>query len=450
MTNIGILGNPSRWHLDNAGFIPGEYALPLPNFGIRLIRRMIRRPVDTQVPIGPSTTDIRFKIPSSNIVTLDFRRGGVHVTVGTTVDPPHTSRLPNFAWNMFFRFRLEQHNQYIEDKMYYNLQETFYYWTNSLENQFVTTGKGLYGQGSPALRDSQAATHEYILPIPTEALCKSIMPWFQLINVKGSYASSNLPDVWMIWDVAPPSDWLETTGSPAPPANLTYSITRMEVEYEEITVESGNNGTFLKYWHTDKELFPRIFFKTYQTFIYPMTQSVRQTQVIDFKLNSFDYIAVTFRMGNQVSDPNVLNKFETWIGPNYPGNPLPLLQYQWQLNNNFWPDRPVDLSDPGNTEPYKKMLELFGNYYSRFVHQEVTAIEPFQFSRDKFVISLDAKQFPFTSNIIGPISTADSTKSILLQLEFTGPPAAGLEMVVHAYYWRMWRFAAPSGNIVNW
>jgi hypothetical protein len=450
MTNIGILGPPNTWAINAEAYIPGEFALSMPNFGMRLIRRNIRRPVDTQVPIGPSTTDIRFKIPSSNIVTLDFRRGGIHVTVNVTVNAPHSARLPNFAWNMFYRFRLEQHNQYIEDRMYYNQQETFFYWTNALLDQFRTTGTGLYGAGSPSLRNAQSNGYEYILPIPTESLCKTVMPWFQLINVKGVYASSNLPDVWMIWDVAQPSDWIETYGNPDAPTGLTYQITKMEVEYEEITVESGMQGTFMKYWHTDSEIYPRIFFKSYQTFIYPMTQALRQTQVIDFKLNSFDFIAVTFRLANHQSDSNIWDKYETWLGPEHSSNSLPLLQYQWQINNNFWPDRPVDLSDPGNTEPYKKFLELFGNFYARFVHTEVTAIGPYSFKRDKFVIALDVKQFPFTSNIINPLSTAESTKSILLNLEFTAPPAAGLEMVVHANYWRMWRFASPSGKIVEW
>ena len=81
---------------------------------------------------------------------------------------------------------------------------------------------------------------------------------------------------------------------------------------------------------------------------------------------------------------------------------------------------------------------------------DVTAIGPTEHSTDKFVMAYDANQYPFSGKIIGPVSTERSSKYIPLRLKFTVAPAANLELVCHTLYWRRWRFAAPSGQIVDW
>lgn len=451
MSNIGLLGNPSTWAALESSYIPAEYTLSTPKQGIRLVRRNIRRQVDTTLPATPNTTDVRFKIPSSSVVTLDFRKGAIHIIASVSASGGGggwSARLSHFAWNMFTRFRLEQHNQYIDDRQYFNFQETFHFWTTVLRDQFRTTAVGLYGGGSPALRNSRNTNWEYQLPIPTDSLCKSIMPWFQLINIKGVYQSSNLPDVWMIWNFADPNEFIECYGGVAPNPIPTYSITSFEVEYDEITLESGNTPMFLKSWHTSPSSYPRIRWPVLQTMVIPMTQSITQAVTIDVKVKVLQAIVVVFQDSTAFTNPTITNKYETWIGPN--DARLPLQQYQWELNNNFWPDQPIVLNDPGLTDPYKKSLELFGNYYARFVHSEVTAIGPYQFGLDKFFIAFDGNQFPFTPGIMSPVSTENSTKSIILRMQFTSAPAANLQMMIHTLYYRQWDFAAPSGKIVDW
>lgn len=448
MTNIGLLGNPSTWAFNTPSLIPPEYKLPRPPTGFRIVRRILRRQVDTTVPININNSEIRWKIPSSSVITLDFRRTAVYVTVGVAVDPPHSARLSNFAWNMFSRFRLEQHGQYIEDRQYFGMQETFNFWCKALPNQFTTVAEGLYGYGSPVSRNLKSASWEYALPLPTDVLAKTVFPWFQLLQQNGVYISSTLPDVICVWQVAPPAEWIEVYGAPGPATGLTYTITKMEVEYEEITVESGNTEAFLRYWHDDPEPIPRIFWETWLTNIYPLTTGIEQHINIDVRVKSVQYIAVTVRQTNQTGDPFIYDKFETWIGPD--SGIFPLLEYQWELNNNHWPDRPISLADPGNVQTYKKFLELFGNFYSRGVHMDVTAIGPVEHSTDKFVMAFDANQYPFSGKIIGPVSTERSSKYVILRLKFTAPPAANLELVCHTNYWRRWKFAAPSGQIVDW
>jgi len=448
MTNIGILGNPSTWAVNSKAFIPNEYKLPMPPHGVRIVRRILRRQVDTTVPINVNNSEIRWKIPSSSVVSLDFRRTACYITLSVDVDPPHSARLSNFAWNMFNRFRLEQHGQYIEDRQYWNLQETFNFWCKALPNQFTTVAEGLYGAGSAANRNAKSGGWEYALPIPTDVLAKTIFPWFQLIKGNNGFVSSTLPDVYMIWNVAPPAEWIEVYGAAPPATGLTYEITKFEIEYEEITVESGNTGKFLEFWHSDINIVPRVFWETHLTNIYPLTTGLEQFLTIDIRVKSIQYIAVTVRSTTSTQDPFTYDKFETWIGPD--SGIFPLLEYQWELNNNQWPDRPISLADPGNVQTYKKFLELFGNYYSRGVHMDVTSIGPIQHSTDKFVMAYDANQYPFSGKMIGPVSTERSSKYVTLRLKFSAAPAANLELVCHTLYWRRWMFAAPSGQIVDW
>ena len=449
MTNIGLLGNPSTWAAGKQTYIPPEMKLPTPLQGSRIVRRILRRQVDTTVPININNSEIRWKIPSSSVITLDFRRGTIYLTIGVTVDGPHLARLSNFAWNIFNRFRLEQHGQYVEDRQFWNWQETFVYWANALPNQFTTVAEGLYGYGSAVNRNAKSATWEYALPIPTDALTKTVYPWFQLMKTQNSsYVSSTLPDVYMIWNVADPREWVETYFAAPPAVNIQFSITKMECEYEEITVESGNTGAFLQFWHTDDSMYPNIYWETYLTSTYPLTQGVEQFINLDVRVKSIQWIAVTVRVANTLQDTFVYNKFETWIGP--ADVRWPLIEYQWELNNNHWPDRPISLADPGDVQPYKKFLELFGNYFSRTVHSDVTSIGPIGFQTDKFIMAFDGNMYPFSQKMIGPVSTEKSSKYIVLRMKFTGAPAANLELVVHTKYWRKWRFAAPAGTIVDW
>lgn len=449
MTNIGLLGNPSTWALGQRTYIPHEFQLPFPKNGIRIVKRDLKRPVDTATVITPNTSEIRWKIPSSSVITLDFRRGCVYVTIDADVSAPWNARFVNFLWNIFTRIRFEQHGQYIDDRQFYNYQETFMFWAQALENQFTTTAEGLYGAGSHISRNTKAAGWEYALPIPTEILTKSVLPWFQLLKAaNGTYSSATLPDVTAIWNVGDPSNIEEVYGGSGAITNLTYNITKMEVEYEEITVESGNTGTFLSYWHSDTQPIPRIFWLAMNTNVYPLTTATEQVIQLDIRVKSLQFIVATVRVAADVTNPQINDRYENWYGPD--SGSFPLLEYQWELNNNQWPDRPISLSDPGNVQTYKKFLELFGNYFSRGLHMDVTAIGPVEHSTDKFIMDFDANMYPFSPKMIGPISTERSSKYVTLRIKFNSAPPAGLELLVHYEYWRYWLFGAPPGQIVQW
>jgi hypothetical protein len=451
MTNIGILGNPSTWTIGKMGVFPMEYKLPYPDHGMRLVRRPLRRQVDTAMPITPTNPEIRFKIPSSSMTMLDFRRGGILITVTCSVDAPWSVRPSHLIWNMFNRFRLEQHGQYIEDRQFFNLQETLAFWTQTLDGQFVTVGTAMYGAGSPALRASRANSWQYCIPIPTTALCKTILPWFQMVNLSGTYSSSNLPDVTMIWNVAAANEWLEVFGGTGPINNLSWSITNMEVEYEEVSMESSSLGRFMKMWHgeTNPDPLPKIRWRTWLTNTYPLTVGLDQYIPLDIKVKSIVFIAVTVRDTTETYNPQITDRFESWIGPTNVES-FPLLEYQWEINNNLWPDRPISLADPGMVQPYKKYLEVFSMYHARGIQEDVTHLTENEFLDSKFVMFFDANQHPYTPGLIGPLSTERSSKQIILRLKFNSTPASNLELVVHTFYWRSWEFGAPTGTIVDW
>jgi len=447
MSNIGILGNPSSWQVGQPAYIPDEYKLVTPVNAIRMVRRVLRRQVDTSPPISINNSEIRWIIPSSSVVMLDFRLSAVNVTFSAAVNAPLTVSLPNWAWNMFNRFRIEQHGQYVEDRTFYNYQETFEWWMKTHHGQMQTTGNALYGGGDPATRIAKAGGWQYALPFPSTCLCKSIMPWFQLVNLAGVVSSTNLPNVTCIWNVAAPTEFLEVTGVGAI-TSLTWTISSMEVEYDEISVESGNTGNFLKFWHMDPSPYPRIFWRTFMTNVYPLTTSTIQNVGLDLKFKSLMYIAVTVRPTTAANDPTALDKFEYLIGPG--DARFPLLDYQWDINNNQWPDRPISLIDPGDVQPYKKYLEIYQMYHARTIHEDVTSITQDMFDLHKFAAFYNANQHPFSPGLLGVVSTENSTKMITLRLNFSAPPAAGLELLVHTYYWRSWKFGAPSGTIVDW
>ena len=444
--NGQLLGIPSKF--DTGGyFIPDEYVLPVPGNPIRLVRKIVRRDVDTAMPITPANSIVRWKIPSNSTVIYDWRRAKVFITVQFAVNAPWSARPGHLIWNIVDRFRLEQGGQYVEDRRYFGLQETLVYETQTHINQQATTGVALYGDGSIIERNARAAGFTYCMPIPSTGLTKGIYPWFQLLKDNASYKIQPLPDTYLQWELRKPEEFVEVYGAaPATPiVGLTWTVTRMEVEYEEIYAE-GNNGELLKNWMTKSQRafingFPCIYYRTFISNTYPISSATEQTVMIDFKLSSLIAIYVTFRYANQVNNPEIYSKDSNYLSR----ADFNLIEYQWEVNSCLWPDRPVSMIDPGIVQAYAKYLESWQMFHSRGIQQEVTPITAQQFLTDKFVLAFDGNQHPFSSLMLNPVSTAYSSSQIQLKLKFSVAPPANLEAVVHLYHWKKWFFGA-RGN----
>lgn len=434
--NVGPWGNP-RYKIGD------DTILPIPQYGARLVRKIVRRDVDTAMPVTPGNPLIRWKIPSNSNIVYDFRRAKVLIrfTVTSTSGTPAPSAL---AWNIIDRFRLEQGGQYVEDRRYFNLQETLVYVTQTHQAQQSTTGVGLYGDGSLALRQSQAVDYLYCLPIPTTALAKAIYPWYQTTKSQaGIVTTTMLPDTFLQWELARPETFVEVVGGVAP-YTVSWSINRMEIEYEELYLD-GSNAPLILNWlqlpGSTSKGYPNIWYRTFQTNNYPITTSLEQTLFIDIRLSSIICIYVTFRRIADINDTTVLNKHQTWLGPNI----LHMTEYQWEVNSCLWPDKPVNTTSPSDVYAY--FLESWQMFHSRGIQQEVTAITKPEYMTDKFILAFDGNSQPFTSLVLNPLSTSYTNSQIQLKMKFNPAPPAGVEAIVHTYHWRKWNFGSKGSAV---
>lgn len=437
--NGQLLGNASSWSTPKYK-IGDDTVLPIPMYGARLIRKIVRRDVDTAMPVTPGNPLIRWKIPSNSNIIYDFRRAKILIrfTVTSSSGVPAPSAL---AWNIIERFRLEQGGQYVEDRRYFNLQETMNYVVQTHQQQQQTTGVGLYGDGSLATRQGQAVDYLYCLLLPTTALAKAIYPWFQTTKSdKGVISTTMLPDTFLQWELAQPNAFVEVVGG-APGFTTSWSVNRMEIEYEELYLE-GSNSPLIQNWlqlpGSTSRGFPSIWWRSFLSNNYPITTSLEQTLFIDVRLSSIISIFVTFRRIADINDPTVLNKHSTWLGPTI----LNMTEYQWEVNSCLWPDKPVSTADVGKTDAYAYFLESWQFFHSRGIVSECTAITKQEFIQDKFVLAFDGNSQPFTSMLLNPLSTSLTNSQIQLKMKFNPAPPAGIEAMVHCYHWRKWNFGS--------
>lgn len=439
--NNQLLGNVGPW--GNTRYKIGDDSiLPIPQYGARLVRKIVRRDVDTAMPVTPGNPLIRWKIPSNSNIVYDFRRAKVLIrfTVTSAAGVPAPSAL---AWNIIDRFRMEQGGQYVEDRRFFNLQETLVYVVQTHQAQQSTTGVGLYGDGSLALRQSQAVDYLYCLPIPTTGLTKAIYPWYQTTkNQAGIVTTTMLPDTFLQWELARPETFVEVTGAVLPA--VSWTINRMEVEYEELYLE-GSNAPLIMNWlqlpASTAKGYPNIWYRTFQTNNYPITTSLEQSLFIDIRLSSIICIYVTFRRIADVTNVNILNKHQTWLGPNITN----MTEYQWEVNSCLWPDKPVNTTQP--SDAYAYFLESWQMFHSRGIQQECTAITKAEFMEDKFVLAFDGNSQPFTSLVLNPLSTSYTNSQIQLKMKFNPAPPAGIEAIVHTYHWRKWNFGSKGSSV---
>jgi len=445
----GYLGYQSAWSSQMGAkegyYVPDELKLNLPQNPVRVSKKLVKRDVDTAMPITPQNPIIRWKIPSNGNAIVDFKKAKVYITFSVGVNAPWSARPSALAWNIIERLRLEQGGQYVEDRRFFNLQESMVYTTQTHINQQVTTGVALYGDGSAAQRNARSGGWEYVLPFPTTCLTKAPLPWFAMSPEKRS--TTALPDTFIQWELAKPEDFVEVFGGVGAVTGLTWTVTRMQIEYEELYPEGGPQAILSKWLSPSlfatRGGFPRIWFRSFLTNVYPLTTSTEQNIYIDMKLSSINTIFATFRYTANTSNPQIYSKHTTYISK----ADMNLIEYQWEINSCLWPDKPVSLVDPSWVEGYVKYLEAWGMYHSRGIQQEVTPITIDQFLNDKFLAVFDGVQFAFSPAMLNPVSTANSGSIIQLRIKFSIPPPAGIEVVIHNYHWKVLNFGSNGGAV---
>jgi len=441
MNTNGILGFPSAWAAQfGASIMSPDYAFPTVRNGMRLTRKLIRRDIDTAMPITPNNPIARWKIPASGTTVLDFRRGGVCITFSVSATAPGANPCPsNLAWNLIERFRVEQGGNYVVDQRYYGLQETLMYNLQTILEQRQTTAAVLWGAGSITLRKTRAGGYKYCIPFQSNCITKAVMPWFIMERARTSgitnmWSTVAFQDVYMQWEFIKPEAFVETdVASP-----VSWNITRMEIEYEELQIEEL--ASFMNNWHTFNTKYPKLPFRTLYTILQDLSTAAEQYIPLDIKVSSLICIFCTFRFTNTAENTTIRDKFEDYLGQ----ADLPLIEYQWEINNNVYPDKPVSLLDPAWVEAYKMMLNTLGKYHGRGLHENVTPILPNEYIGQRFVLCFDGNVNPFAPNLLNPISTSRGNIQVKLRLKFANAIAAGIQMVVHTYHWKMWNMGSKG------
>jgi hypothetical protein len=308
----------------------------------------------------------------------------------------------------------------------------------------LTTGVNLYGYGDQTTRLARSGGWYYALPMPFTSLTKSVLPFFQLAKDGNGIMPMNQQDLILQWELANPMNVVETsTGATVP----YYQVTKMEVEYDEISFEGGP-GPFVTKWFQSANKCPQILFKSTWSNIYPMSQGTDQDILIDLKVQSLFSIWAVFRFGNTITSTTTYDKFETFPGPNV----IPLQSYQWEINGVLWPDKIIQLHSPiNNPDTYVIYEETMQIFHSRRVNESVTPITYDQWINDKFVMMFDGNMHPFSQNLLSPLSTQKGNTQIHLRLQFTSAPPANMQLFVHANHHKIWNYNcyAAKGLIVE-
>lgn len=446
MTDTGILGYPSVWATKKnvAIRLPGTYAFPGQDMGPRIYRRKVIMDVGTTMPVTEQTGIIRFQIPSSGATLYDFSRGSIHITFSVSSATVGANPCPsNLAWNIIDRFTIDQGANRVLDQNYFNYQETLYYTLLCMFGQRMTTGVNMWGEGNIGIRKARAGGWKYQLPIGSNCLTKSILPWFKMMAMGNVYQPAPLQDIFLEWTLAKPEAFIETDIATS---DLHYSISRVEVEYEELLIT--NLASFMSQWNTFKTWglrYPPIAFRTTTTYNYTLSTAAEQDIQLDIQYNSIICIVCTFQYVNQIYNSTVRDKFENFLGQ----ADLPFREYQWMINTKLWPDKPVDMSDPDWSHAYKVYLNTFHKYHGRGAYEDTTPLLPGEFITNKFVLCLDAQQFPFYPSLINPVSTILGNGQVHLMLKFNSVIPAGIRMLAHVMHWKWWNLGATGDTPVT-
>lgn len=404
-------------------------------------------PADTRMPVTESNPLIEIKLPNTLNQWNDFYRGGIFVKLSLSRTGGTYIRPSNLICNMIERFELIDGNTQVEDYQYFGEKYTLNYFLNKERNAGDTSGFTYYGEASTAERASRHTTttsFEYKIPITSDVLCnKHAFPNFEPF-AKGT------DQLIMRWYIAKASKWIETD---AP--TYSWTITQWDMYKDNVDVmdpmkyikmlQSSDFAGTIKYsWVNDD-----VMFRNLET-------TTSQTVLIEQKKSSIHGFLVTVRKSSDINNPAANDKFETWYGPQHKDslgvltNTFPLISYQWRLDSKPWPERPVRTTGPYALEAYR-WLSLWKNHDNGEGNLDETFdISGPQFASDKFIMVLDARVWPQLGQVYNHFTTLKSNNALQLQLEFSTPPPAGLQLVIHTIHDKDWYFGYAGGGKVVW
>lgn len=416
-------------------------------------------PANTRMPITEQNPQIELKLANTYGQFNDFYRGGIFIKVKLTHTDPTPGvyiRPSNLISNMIERFELLDGNTSVEDQTYYGEKYTLDYFLEREEQTKSTSGFAFYGEGSQADRNARhvqtglpgsgtSESFEYKLPITSEALAKKhAFPNFE------PFVKCN-DNLIMRWTIGKGSKWIETN---AAPGTYSWEITQWDLYKDNIDVADPT-----KYMNmmSDKNMSMSAIKSSWQcddVMTQDLGTNTKQSVQIGQKKSSIQGILVTVRKSGDVYDPTVNDKFETWYGPQHESAPLvlsntfPLISYQWRQDSKPWPERPIKSTGPYAIEAYR-WLALWKNHdHGQGKLEEIFDISGPDFAKDKFIMVFDARTWPTLGEIYNNFTTVKSNTDLTLELEFSQPPAPGLQLVIHTIHDKDWYFGFPGGGKV--
>ncbi len=408
-------------------------------------RHPVYTPVDTRMPVTEQNPIIEIKLGNSMHQWIDFFRGAIYIKVSLTGSGGGGTyiRPSNLIANMIERFELIDGNTQVEDYQHYGEKYTLDYHLKKKKNASNTSGFAFYGEGSQADRNARHATSasfEYKLPITSDILSKvHAFPNFE------PFAQGN-DQLIMRWYIAKGSAWIETNYT-----TYSWTVTQWDIyrdhldlddskRFQDALLSASTVPGSLKYsWLNDD-----VFYRNLET-------TSKQTISLEIKKSSLQAILVTVRKAADVNNPLINDKFETWYGPQHPSGSFPLLNYQWRLDTRSWPDRPIQTDGPYAIHAYQWLLAYKNQDNGVGNLEETFDITPTDFATNSFVMVFDARVWPqLKTEVFNNVSTLKSNNSIHLELEFSTPPPAGMQLVIHTIHDKNWYFGFAGGGKVVW
>lgn len=406
-------------------------------------RNPVFTPVDTRMPVMESNPIIEIKLGNSINQWVDFNRGCILVKVALSRTGGTYIRPSNLIANMIEKFELIDGNTLVEDYPFYGEKYTLDYVLNRKEGAAATSGLTYYGEASQAVRNARhdtSASFEYKLPITSDILAKlHAFPNFE------PFAKGN-DQLVLRWHIAKASRWIETD---AP----TYSWTINQFDIYKDHVDFDDSGRYIKMLMDGSSMSGALKYSWLNDdiIIRPLETTTSQTIVIEQKKSSVQGFLVTVRKAADVNNPLISDKFETFYGPQHVSGIFPLAAYQWRLDTRSWPDRPVKTTGVYALDAYR-WLQLWMNHDKGDANlEEIFDISGADFANDKFIMVLDARAWPqLGGDVYNNVSTLKSNNALHLNLEFSAPPASGLQLVIHTIHDKDWFFGYPGGGKVVW
>jgi hypothetical protein len=434
-------GLVSSFQRNNENTIPPGALLPVKRAAARAGRNAVYKPAETRMPITPQNPLIEWDVPNSNNVWIDWSRASIIFDLSLTRVGGTFIRASNLIWNCIDRFELEEGNEQVEDYQFYPEKKTLHYTLHKQENGSENHGESFYGDGSQANRNTKGAAPvwTYKIPIQSIPLSKtSALPMFPPFH-------STANRLRFRWYIGQPSRWIETD---AP--TFTWTISRWEIHYDQVIVE--NKQAFAMGW-TNSPLglggVPKFSWLCDDVAIRNLDISTTQVVLIDQKRQSIHGILCTIRRNSETNDPTINDKFETWYGPSGVAT-LPLTQYQWRFNDGYWPERPISLTDDYGLSSFWKLAHWLNHDNGEGNPRETNTIGADEYMTHKFVLVGDFRTWPALIGSYNSVSTAHSNQNIELHLQFSAPPEAGLQIVIHTFYDRDWYYGKEMGTKVTW